>query len=129
MSEPVVVVYVPDQPIDTTKPLQVENLPRSHWGPIGRAYPDIAWLIPLQPVSFFGTRNTTVFPPVYLSASHLKMISKTQEPRKRWVYPRHGPDDQLLGVVVHLVGSGGGYDAVHIYRLQPRRPRRWLRRQ
>jgi hypothetical protein len=114
-----VVVYKAGQRIDTRQPLQVENLPKEKWGPIGEAYPEIATLVAGSPASFFGKPNVTIFPPTYVSKGALKMLASSQEPRTRWVYTSTSPHphERLEAVLVYLVG---GYDSVHIYRLAPK---------
>lgn len=121
------VVYRPGQPIDPRRPLQIENLPRDKWGPIAAAYPEIAFILEMGiDTRFFGTRNTTIFPPSQVSLKQLQSIGAWQDSTHH-VYA-HVARERLLAVVAHTVGQGGGYDSIHIYRRYFRPKRRILRR-
>ncbi len=122
------VVYQPGQRIDPSRPLQVENLPRNRWGPIASVYPEIAFILQMGiDARFFGTRNTTIFPSTMISRTLLKNI-KTWQGASRHVYSHVSRGGNLLAVVVHVVGRGGGYDSIHIYGYYPRPRRRFMRR-
>lgn len=109
-----IVVYRPGQAIDPHRILQVERLSSRRWGPIRRAYPEVMAAGPNA--SFQGTRNTTIFPPQVVSKRVLCQLLKTASP-DRTIYRREDRG-RLLGILVHTHASRGGYDSVHIYRLE-----------
>lgn len=123
MSSPDVVRYQQGSPIDTSKVLEVLNLPAHLWGPIEATYPEIAAAGPRA--SFHGKRNVTIRPPHYVSARLLRTISTFQDPGRSVYLLR--VKGELQAVLIHVHGRGSGYDEVHIYRAQPH-VRRWWRR-
>ena len=113
-----VVRYRPGMTINPTEALEVVSLPSGEWGPIEKAYPELAaaTYVDKQP-DFRSQRTVVIWPPSYVSAGQLETLASSEgdDPRrtKRYVHPLR-KNGKLVGVLVHLLG---GYTSLHIYRL------------